>query len=621
MKGNLKTRVKSISLLLLISLLVFSACSRPTPPPLPTVASLPTITASTLAAPTPSPAPIIQQTAAPAPTPTAAPAPAPTPSPTAAPTPPPTPMPTVEPTPAPTPLRTPAPTPAAEAQPATRVGTVRYTEGGQMIEVVAFMGQALVFFPPAISESEARAKLTAQNVTVLDGDPEAGFYLAGMKPGSEGAFMDAILRAGAAAVYPRLEERLNGISPAPASQIVSPLTIHVLDACEQGHGKAVAKEIEIRGFKTRCYDVSATCADGSNGCVDEVKATKWLLKIARDNKGSPVLINYSGGVGCTETCYWPDMSPERQKVYLAQQRASLRLYLQVIAWLPEDQRRNVILAHSAGNDGAPLKDIMAEARKDPKLGPALSDHFLNVSTDSMKVNGKDYSNKAEGDPDVVKKNNDAAKGGTSLAAPAALADIAKVIVEGKISVIQAIHAAKDAAKANPKGELIAEEAMVKAGAVVKPPAPPVPPPAPTTPTPTITATITPWTLAAKWSGGFTETSGSGGKSFCETSGDLRLELTKTGNSIGGTLIWASRTSKKINPNDSAYDCAPEPFDHRQPLQGTVSSTSITFESGDAVFTGSYTSDLMRGTYSSKPGSQDQVKGCFKVTTSGGLPGC
>lgn len=617
MKGNLKRRLKSIGwLALAIALLVISACSRPAPPPpLPTAAPSLTPAVSTQAAPT------IQPTAAPTPTPTAAPTPAPTPEPTAVPAPSPAPRPTVEPTPTPTPLKTPAPTPTAEARPASPVGAVRYTEGGQPVEVVAFVGQAFVFFPSTVSESEARAKVAAQNATVLDGDPEAGFYLAGMKPGGEGAFMDAILRAGAAAVYPRLEERLNGIVSLPSSQVAPPLTIHILDACDQGHGKAVAKEIEIRGFKTRCYDVSATCADGNSGCVDEVKATKWLLKIARDNKGSPVLVNYSGGVGCTELCYWPDMSPERQKIYLAQQRASLRLYLQIIAWLPEDQRRNVVLAHAAGNDGAPLKDIMAEARKDPKLGPALSDHFLNVSTDNMKANGKDYSNKAEGDPDVVKKNNDAAKGGTSMAAPAALADIAKVIADGKVSVTQAVHAAKDAAKANPRGELIAEEALAKAKPGVQPPAPPVPPPVPPAPTPTITATLSPQPLAGKWSGGFTETRSFNGKPLCEASGELRLELAQTGNAVGGALIWADRSVRKLDPKDQSYDCVPDTTDHRQPLRGAVSSTSITFESGDAVFNGSYTTDLMRGTYASKPGPPDQSKGCFKVTMSGGLPGC
>jgi hypothetical protein len=144
----------------------------------------------------------------------------------------------------------------------------------------------------------------------------------------------------------------------------------------------------------------------------------------------------------------------------------------------------------------------------------------------------------------------------------------------------------------------------------RPPAPP--------PTPRLDTTITPARdLTGAWRGGVNMIDFSD-EPLCQWAGSITLNLVQNGNNIQGNANVNFDAPVALKPTAR---CGLAPIQINN-VVGSVSASAIRLEGGGAVFTGSFTSDLMSGTFVA--GDRDAgVRGCFQVsrTSLGALPNC
>jgi hypothetical protein len=131
------------------------------------------------------------------------------------------------------------------------------------------------------------------------------------------------------------------------------------------------------------------------------------------------------------------------------------------------------------------------------------------------------------------------------------------------------------------------------------------------------AQLTPLNAAGKWTGGVTMVDFTDAP-YCEWSGPMSLEITQTGNTITGNVKSEFRKARRLR--DVNLPCNPYPARDDQ-LNGTISGSRIEFTIRSATYTGTFTSDLMKGSFSAGALNRGGVRGCFQLTRSGALPEC
>ncbi len=138
------------------------------------------------------------------------------------------------------------------------------------------------------------------------------------------------------------------------------------------------------------------------------------------------------------------------------------------------------------------------------------------------------------------------------------------------------------------------------------------------PTPRLETTITPARdLTGAWRGGINMIDFSDDP-LCQWAGSITLNLAQNGNDIAGNANVIFDAPVALKPTAR---CGLAPIQINN-VRGSVSASSIRLEGGGAVFTGSFTTDLMSGTFVA--GDRDAgVRGCFQVsrTSLGALPNC
>jgi hypothetical protein len=141
--------------------------------------------------------------------------------------------------------------------------------------------------------------------------------------------------------------------------------------------------------------------------------------------------------------------------------------------------------------------------------------------------------------------------------------------------------------------------------------------------PQSTSTISPARdLTGTWRGGIAATGYYQGKMTCKWSGSMTMNLVQTGSTLGGNVVLTFQSSQAIL---AGADCSVGTENYG--ITGSVSASSVRlqFTGGQGGWygaaTGSFTTDLMSGTFSGS--GSDYGTGCFRVSRTGlsGLPGC
>jgi len=139
--------------------------------------------------------------------------------------------------------------------------------------------------------------------------------------------------------------------------------------------------------------------------------------------------------------------------------------------LPEALRSQLVVTQSAGNCNMDIQPALDRIKSDPTLAKVLRENFgLFATTLTGAPNAQfptgAFSNHAPGDRDVMTLNNPAAAQGTSFAAPAGLAFLEQIVDQVGVTPAQALLAAKTAEETNATGQLVLDEALDKAWAIL-----------------------------------------------------------------------------------------------------------------------------------------------------------
>ncbi len=146
----------------------------------------------------------------------------------------------------------------------------------------------------------------------------------------------------------------------------------------------------------------------------------------------------------------------------------------------------------------------------------------------------------------------------------------------------------------------------------------------------LTTTVTPARdLAGRWSGVSPQGATYRQAAICEYGADLSLTLQQNGEAITGTLRFTTRSARDLDANDFT-PCPPTGYLAGDiAVRGTVGGASVAFETvrlpGDPAlplrFTGTFTSDIMSGTFGRQPyassalGEMTRVDGTWIVSRS------
>ena len=108
---------------------------------------------------------------------------------------------------------------------------------------------------------------------------------------------------------------------------------------------------------------------------------------------------------------------------------------------------------------------------------------------------------------------------------------------------------------------------------------------------------------------------------CSYEADFTLNIKQKNQSIDGSAIFRVRKSTQ---RLQRVPCLPTNYSFELPVDGTVSGTNITFSNvgipnlySPTTFVGTFTSDIMSGTFERRPSNQDLagLKGEWQVTKS------
>jgi hypothetical protein len=350
-------------------------------------------------------------------------------------------------------------------------GSVTYTAAGQSTTVDAFPGVVQLFVADGTVETAADALIRAQNGVILAQAPLAGYYLVGVTPGSEGAFIAAVaLDSRVLLVQPSLTgfrgADVSESGNASASARAAAPVISVIDDCAGSHGKSVVATVQVAGGGT------ATCVSdaSTNASRPSMDITlQQLIKLSHANSGTDRLINlstYGTLVFGNNNGAFPyaSMTLAEQARMRGGWLGVFKGFLLAISKLPQADRKNLVLGICAGNNNAPIGTMLAAIRSDPRLAPILKQNVMVVGATDAAYSG---ANDAPGDPDFVKTSNAssnvAGDVGCSFATPRALVAVQKVIAATGLSAADALYATKQAALANSDQQKVVEAEAISKG--------------------------------------------------------------------------------------------------------------------------------------------------------------
>ena len=323
--------------------------------------------------------------------------------------------------------------------------TVSYIDNGETVNVPAYPGQVVVFFKTPVSESSAQALFAAAGGTILAKIPNVGYYLVAVAVGGENAFISAV----------SADARVSLAAPNMIG--VRGSRVALLEGCGDAHYTGVrAAFINNGGLDDQCRDIY-------NGGPNESpfhKIVEEIFKEANLNGKGATLINLSsyGTLRYEDGTFingddWDEFLPDEQQRLQNAWYIFMVAALNAISALPPEYRDNLVLTVCAGNNNMPVCDSITRLRANPRFAEVLKNNVLIVSTTSMP------GNKCPADPNVAVRNNAEAAGGTSYAAPAALALIQNIMRLSGVSAKEALQAVKRAVAANADYELIPSEAI------------------------------------------------------------------------------------------------------------------------------------------------------------------
>ena len=321
---------------------------------------------------------------------------------------------------------------------------ITYTVNGESKTVTAYPGQVIVFFNTPICDTDASRIIISNNGTVLAKIPSVGFYLVQVAVGREQAFITAI--SSDSNVYTAMPN----VVGMPGSSVT------LLEGCGDSHYQEVLKALQNNGG---VYGGCKNIVD-SNNMVNAFKIIKPIIQEGNQNKTGTTLINLSSYGAHLNGVDWSTRDPIVQQELKDEWYTYMRLVCTAIAALPPEYRENFVITICAGNNNMPITDLMKALRLDPKIADVLENNVLVVSTTLM------HGNYSTTDPDVAIRDNPEAAGGTSFAAPGALAVIENIMNLTGASAKVALKAVKQAVAANTNHKLIQADAIDKAKAIL-----------------------------------------------------------------------------------------------------------------------------------------------------------
>lgn len=129
-------------------------------------------------------------------------------------------------------------------------------------------------------------------------------------------------------------------------------------------------------------------------------------------------------------------------------------------------------------------------------------------------------------------------------------------------------------------------------------------------------------LTGKWFGGVNSVDFTTSP-YCERWGPAVLDLIQTGDSVTGNMTVTFSNARRLRA-DVNLPCQPFP-ERTDQIRGAVSGTSVTFRlSSTAVpveYQGTFTSDLMRGTFVAGAENRGGARGCWQVARTGAIADC
>ncbi|MBI4520103.1 MAG: hypothetical protein HY701_04660 [Gemmatimonadetes bacterium] len=316
------------------------------------------------------------------------------------------------------------------------------TVDGQTLQDTLYAGQVLVFFDPLTAASSASSVITAAGGSVLARVPNGGYYLAGVAPRAEEAFMTSMRsKTGVRTVVPHGVGSFMGVT--------------VLDNCAGAHGQGVSGAITEAGAKV---DACKQVTTSGNRPIESLVVDEIYAAAA---KGGTIMLNLSFNGGPSLIDYESQSTIEKWVSHYSWKRW-MRPILETVASLPEATRRDMVLTVSAGNGNMPIKPLLDDLRTDAKLANVLKKNVLLVAATEEAY---PLSNHASDDPDVAvfglaKCPNGIV--GTSCSAPLALGAIESVGAIYDLGGANALLAAKTAIATNANHVLDVKELVTKA---------------------------------------------------------------------------------------------------------------------------------------------------------------
>ncbi|MFH1821842.1 MAG: zinc ribbon domain-containing protein [Methanobacteriota archaeon] len=366
---------------------------------------------------------------------------------------------------------------------------------GYSVNVLAYPEQVQVFFDSSTSQDYAEATIQASGGDVIGAIPLAGYYLAQVEAGSEGAFISAMLadsQVRGAMPNLALEQEQDGVVINEVYLTESkpvPLNVHGPVAIDSGqHARDVVGTADANGG-------TITDIVNINNLQDyRVPGDKWVLALnavaqgnAIFNPGATTFINISQGAGYRDDersgdtngngvlrdwSDWTNLPPDLRQEAINNRIAFMSNVLRGVESLPNDLYNDTYITMSGGNNNMPLEPVLSALRANSDWDAILRD---TIAIATCPTSLYDQANQGPlGDPSIVVMTNPQAAYGTSFAAPAANAAVQHLTRAEIINIqnatgatfAQVVQAAELAKGANPSNQVIASEVAAMAEAIV-----------------------------------------------------------------------------------------------------------------------------------------------------------
>lgn len=304
---------------------------------------------------------------------------------------------------------------------------VSYNDGTQDITLMAAPGRVAIAFTAETTLAVASAAITSGGGELLDCIPEFHYLLAGVPPGTESAFISSI------AANPTV----NATSPDAAA--ADKLKLVAVEKCGTTHATRVSALLN-------CASGGSTTAT----CLDKTRPFAWKTLGALATTlftNDSVVVNLSLGspipTGATSDRYI-DWTSEEQQTYVATEYSIVSYVLRGLQIAQSlGFGKNTVLVFAAGNEQAPMDDVLARLRAE--FGSTFANHVIFVGTPAAVYSQSNYVVGPVSDPNFILTDSatDAQPvPGTSLSAPRVAGLIGKMVGEQGLTAVAALSSVK-----------------------------------------------------------------------------------------------------------------------------------------------------------------------------------